>query len=262
MEHVRQPLNEGQAIDLFVAYRFLRILTTAWEDQEAYKLGIIDKDGKLLRKANTLKTAEEKKAFTLLHRLVFNLKRILHKIPAVRSKIGTYATALYLLKQHFENQVEEEDTIEKAFTGWLIDNGYLTQEELEEAYQQSAASKKFQDQMKRHKPVIGRPPEPELLSKFLPRAKKAGYKAKPVEEFEIDEAVIGIGQTLPKGSYRLTQDIFAGNQGDIRGKAGDIVVAFAETAPTDSVMGQNIFKVVHQKSKEEIYVALEDLKDK
>ena len=207
MEHIRQPLNEGQAIDLFVAYRFLRILTTPWEDQEAFKLGIIDKDGKLLRKVNTLTKPEEKKAFTLLHRLVFNLKRILHKIPAVRSKIGTYATALYLLKQHFENQVEEEDTIEKAFTGWLKDNGYLTQEEL-------------------------------------------------------DEAVIGIGQTLPKGSYRLTQDIFAGNQGDIKGKAGDIVVAFAETAPTDSVMGQNIFKVIHQKSKEEIYVALEDLKDK
>ena len=97
MEHTRQPLTEGQAIDLFVAYRFLRILTTPWEDQEAYKLGIIDKDGKLLRKANTLKTAEEKKSFTLLHRLVFNLKRILHKIPAVRSKIGTYATALFLL---------------------------------------------------------------------------------------------------------------------------------------------------------------------
>ena len=47
MEQVRQNLTEGQAIDLFVAYRFLRILTTPWEDQEAYKLGIIDKDGKL-----------------------------------------------------------------------------------------------------------------------------------------------------------------------------------------------------------------------
>ena len=44
MEQVRQNLVEGQAIDLFVAYRFLRILTTPWEDQEAFKLGIIDKD--------------------------------------------------------------------------------------------------------------------------------------------------------------------------------------------------------------------------
>ena len=207
MEQVRQNLTEGQAIDLFVAYRFLRILTTPWEDQEAYKLGIIDKDGKLLRKRNTLKTDAEKKSFTLLHRLIFNLKRILHKIPLVRSKIGTYATALYLLKQHFAGQVENEDTIEKAFTGWLVDNDYITKEELE-------------------------------------------------------ESVIGIGATLPKGTYKLTQDIFAGNEGDIKGKKGDIVVAFADTPPTGSVIGQDIFVVIHQKSKEEIYVSLEDLKEK
>jgi len=207
MEQVRQNLTEGQAIDLFVAYRFLRILTTPWEDQEAYKLGIIDKDGKLLRKRNTLKTDAEKKSFTLLHRLIFNLKRILHKIPVVRSKIGTYATALYLLKQHFAGQVENEDTIEKAFTGWLVDNGYLTKEELE-------------------------------------------------------ESVIGIGATLPKGRYKLTQDIFAGNEGDIKGKKGDTVVAFADTPPTGTVIGQDIFVVIHQKSKEEIYVSLEDLKEK
>ena len=207
MEPVRQNLTEGQAIDLFVAYRFLRILTTPWEDQEAYKLGIIDKDGKLLRKRNTLKTDAEKKSFTLLHRLIFNLKRILHKIPVVRSKIGTYATALYLLKQHFAGQVEDEDTIEKAFTGWLVDNGYLTKEELE-------------------------------------------------------ESVIGIGATLPKGRYKLTQDIFAGNEGDIKGRKGDTVVAFADTPPTGSVIGQDIFVVIHQKSKEEIYVSLEDLKEK
>jgi|TARA_Y100001951_G_C11246079_1_gene243453 hypothetical protein len=207
MEQVRQNLTEGQAIDLFVAYRFLRILTTPWEDQEAYKLGIIDKDGKLLRKRNTLKTDAEKKSFTLLHRLIFNLKRILHKIPLVRSKIGTYATALYLLKQHFAGQVEDEDTIEKAFSGWLVDNGYLTKEELE-------------------------------------------------------ESVIGIGATLPKGRYKLTQDIFAGNEGDIKGKKGDTVVAFADTPPTGSVIGQDIFVVIHQKSKEEIYVSLEDLKEK
>ena len=207
MEPVRQNLTEGQAIDLFVAYRFLRILTTPWEDQEAYKLGIIDKDGKLLRKRNTLNTDAEKKSLTLLHRLIFNLKRILHKIPLVRSKIGTYATALYLLKQHFAGQVENEDTIEKAFTGWLVDNGYLTKEELE-------------------------------------------------------ESVIGIGATLPKGRYKLTQDIFAGNEGDIKGKKGDTVVAFADTPPTGSVIGQDIFVVIHQKSKEEIYVSLEDLKEK
>ena len=204
-------ITEGAAIDLFVAYRFLRILTTPWEDQPAFKLGIIDKDGKLLKKSKWLKTTDEKEAFTLLHRLIFNLKRILSKIPGVRTKIGTYATALYLLKQHFASQVEEEDSIQKAFVAWLIDNGYTTREDIVE---------------------------------------------------ELKEEVIGIGETLPKGSYKLTQDIFAGNEGEVKGKKGDIVVAFAEITPTDSIMGQNIFKVVHQKSKNEIYVSLEDLKEK
>ena len=208
MEQVRQNLTESQAIDLFVAYRFLRILTTPWEDQEAYKLGIIDQNGKLLKKANELKTPEEKKSFTLLHRLIFNLKRILHKIPGVRTKIGTYATALFLLKQHFADQVEEEDTIEKAFKGWMIDNGYVTEEEL-------------------------------------------------TEEISGEESKI-----LPKGSYRLTQDVFAGNKGEIRGKKGDVILVFAVTSPTGEVIGQHIFKVVLQKSKEEIYVALEDFKEK
>ena len=209
MEHIEEEyLVEGTAIDLFVAYRFLRILTTPWEDQPAYKLGIIDKDGKLLRKAASLRTIDEKQAFTLLHRLVFNLKRILSKIPGVRTKIGTYATALFLLKQHFGGQVEDEDMIEKAFKTWAIKNGYATEEELGEE--------------------VG------------------GEQSK----------------ILPKGSYKLTQDIFVGNQGDIRGKAGDVVIAFADTPTTDNVLGKNIYKVVHQKSKTEIFVALDDIKEK
>ena len=198
-------LAEGRAIDLFVAYRFLRILTTPWEDQDAFKFGIIDKDGKLLRKVNTLKTDEEKKSFTLLHRLVFNLKRILHKIPLVRSKIGTYATALFLLKQSVVTDDEESSMIEKTFTNWLIDTGYAHPNDLE-------------------------------------------------------EAVIGIGENLPKGKYKLNQDIFT-DKSEIKGNKGDIVVAFSDVSPTDEVLGQSIFKVVHQKSKEEIYVALEDLDD-
>ena len=209
MEHIEEEyLIEGTAIDLFVAYRFLRILTTPWEDHPAYKLGIIDKDGKLLKRSTSLRTIDEKQAFTLLHRLVFNLKRILSKIPGVRTKIGTYATALFLLKQHFGGQVEDEDMIEKAFKTWAIKNGYATEEELGEE--------------------VG------------------GEQSK----------------ILPKGSYKLTQDIFVGNQGDIRGKAGDVVIAFADTPTTDNVLGKNIYKVVHQKSKTEIFVSLDDIKEK
>ena len=100
----------GRAVDLFVVYRFLKLLVTPWKKQEAYKLGIIDKDGKALKKSRDLGLESERSAFTLLHRLVFNCKRIMQKIPFVRSQLGTYATALFLLKEKYnlENLPEGE----------------------------------------------------------------------------------------------------------------------------------------------------------
>ena len=44
------PLHENRAVDLFVTYRFLKLLVTPWDKQEAYKLGIIDKNGKRTNK--------------------------------------------------------------------------------------------------------------------------------------------------------------------------------------------------------------------
>ena len=91
----------GRAVDLFVTYRFLKLLVTPWKKQEAYKQGIIDDKGKALKKARDLTTEAERESFTLLHRLVFNCKRIMRKIPFVRSQLGTYATALFLLKEKY-----------------------------------------------------------------------------------------------------------------------------------------------------------------
>ena len=206
MEDTRKHLTEGAAIDLFVAYRFLRILTTPWDKQPAYEHGIIDDKGKLLKKRKDLKTTEEKNSFTLLHRLIFNLKRLLQKVPGLGTKIGTYATALFLLKQHFAEQVEEEDTIENTFKKWLVDSGYITEEELQ-------------------------------------------------------EEVMGLGDVLPKGTYKVLIDIVPNEDYPGSAKKGDIVVAFSDTPPTDAIMGQNIFTVIHQKSKEEIYVSLEDIEE-
>ena len=91
----------GRAVDLFVTYRFLKLLVTPWNKQEAYKQGIIDAKGKALKKARDLSTEAERESFTLLHRLVFNCKRIMQKIPLVRTQLGTYATALFLLKEKY-----------------------------------------------------------------------------------------------------------------------------------------------------------------
>ena len=103
----------SRAIDLFVTYRFLKLLVTPWKKQEAYKQGIIDDKGKALKKARDLTTEAERESFTLLHRLVFNCKRIMQKIPIVRTRLGTYATALFLLKEKYNLDNLPEGEINK-----------------------------------------------------------------------------------------------------------------------------------------------------
>jgi hypothetical protein len=74
------------------------MLTTPWKKFDAYKLGIIDDKGKRL-KDKPVETKDEKSAHTLLHRLVFNLKRILNKVPFGKTAFASYAVALLLLKE-------------------------------------------------------------------------------------------------------------------------------------------------------------------
>ena len=90
----------SRAADTYYAYRFVKILSTPWEEMDAYEFGIIDENGKVLRKARTLRTSEEKSAYTIFHRLVFGIKRILQKLPGGRSVAASYAAALFLIKEH------------------------------------------------------------------------------------------------------------------------------------------------------------------
>ena len=66
----------SRAVDLLIAYRVIKLLVTPFKNQEAFKTGIIDADGKVLKPYRLLKTGAEKSSYTMLHRFVFNLKRI------------------------------------------------------------------------------------------------------------------------------------------------------------------------------------------
>jgi hypothetical protein len=116
----------GRAIDLLISYRVIKLLVTPWKEQEAYKYGIIDDSGKVLRTAKDLRTTKEKESYTLLHRFVFNLKRILQRV-GLGSKIGNYAAALgLLLKEQKElNAVE----IERSLYKYLVDNKLIAYED-------------------------------------------------------------------------------------------------------------------------------------
>jgi len=93
-----------RAGDLVYTFRFLRLLTTPFEETEAFKLGIIDKDGKRNKEftLNTMDNREKyKDYYTPFHRLVFNIKKIMAKAPGGSSRLASYATALFLLKEKF-----------------------------------------------------------------------------------------------------------------------------------------------------------------
>ena len=191
-------LTENRAIDLFVTYRFLKLLVTPWDKQEAYKLGIIDANGR--RTDKKVESSDEKSSFTLLHRMVFNFKRIMSKIPLVRTQLGTYVTALFLLKEHYGIQIPEQQV-----TKYLMENNMVN------------------------------------------------FDANVAEE------VIGFGNMLPAGQYTLKDQVTADDE-EIDAQKGDRVVAIEDTPPSDTVLGVDIFPVVHQKSNKKIYVSLEDIK--
>ena len=97
-------------IDTYIVYKIISTLVKDWDEQDAYKLGIIDDKGKVLKKAKDLETSKEKAAYTVLIRFIFNLKRLLNKVPGGRSKFGSYAAAAILL---LKEENEKEQLIER-----------------------------------------------------------------------------------------------------------------------------------------------------
>ena len=125
-------------------------------------------------------------------------------MPGLRTKLGTYAAALFLLKDTFKESVDDPDIFEKEFMKYLKEQGY----EIDDT---------------------------------------------------ISEEVIGFGEILPKGEYKLANDILNKEEEELSAKKGDKVVAFDDEAPVDTILGVDIFPVVHVKTQEKIYVGLEDL---
>ena len=128
----------GRAVDLFVTYRFIKLLTTPFEKTDAFKLGIIDKDGNRIRKPNSsqveveLTTSQLKNSYTILHKLVFNIKKIFSKLPILKTKIGNYAAALFLLKDTFKEHMQDPDIFEKEFMKFLKENNVVLDTEISE----------------------------------------------------------------------------------------------------------------------------------
>ena len=92
----------GRFVDSIIAYRILKMLVVPFENTDAFKQGIVDKNGKELKKMSELNTVAERDAYTILHRLVFRLKRIINKVPIENKKLLNLAAAYSLIKEHYD----------------------------------------------------------------------------------------------------------------------------------------------------------------
>jgi hypothetical protein len=99
MNNEIEILDENVIVDTFIVYQFLQKLTTPFNKWPAYSYGIIDADGNIKRKRNTLKTQQEKNSLTLFDLLVLKIKRVLERLPYGKSKLASYAAALYFIKE-------------------------------------------------------------------------------------------------------------------------------------------------------------------
>ena len=99
-------------LDNLLAFRILYMLVTPFDKTDAYKFGIIDKDGNPLKKSKDLKTSEEKDSYTNLTRLVFSLKRLLAKVPGGSSQLASIVAAYWLIKEsHNKRTVIREEEL-------------------------------------------------------------------------------------------------------------------------------------------------------
>ena len=123
----------SRIVDNLIAYRILKMLVTAFVDTDAYKLGIIDKNGKNLRKVSTLKTDEERNAYTYLHRLVFNVKKLINRLPGGENRIKSLIAALWLVKEYYESGNRSTSLMQEKFDNIMkmLDNRVsLVEEEI------------------------------------------------------------------------------------------------------------------------------------
>ena len=196
------------AIDAFITFRFLKLLVTPFNKTEAFKLGIIDARGKVLKKYRTLERIEERQAYTILHRLVFNVKKLIEKVPGGKSRLASYAAALFLIKEHVAEYHDSDGQIlEKEFYKYLKDNDLVEE-----------------------------------------------------ESNEIKEE-IAFGDKLLKGTYKLVQDVGTDEEDKIIGRKGDKVSVYADQVAKDNVMGQDVFEVIHDSTKQVLLVTVEDIEE-
>ena len=188
-----------RAADIAYTFRFIRMMVMDWKDWDAYKQGIIDENGKRNRNVK-LDTDEKKSSYTPFIRLAANIKRLVAKIPGGGSRLGSFASALFLIKEKYNLKEKSlKDICEKCDIEIL---DFLNEK-----------NEWFLLQDKQLSPGIYRVANPKLLNKTCSE------------------------MVWSKDQVRISEECF----------------------PVGDVFGVDIYKAVHMKTDQEVYVTASEL---
>jgi hypothetical protein len=121
-------------VDVFMVYQFLKRLATPFEKWDAFKEGVIDKEGNIILKKNK-RNQNQKKSLKIFDVMILRLKRLLGKIPGGKTRLASYAAALWLIKEDWQSRSEEQ-LLSEGITDLDVD--FLD-------YMREAKNKKFQE---------------------------------------------------------------------------------------------------------------------
>jgi len=97
-------------VDAVVGYRILRMLATPINRSDAFRLGIIDKDGNKIKEPVS---SDELDAYSLLQRFIFKVQKALTRSSDQNARrLLTFAAAMALLR---ENEEHIEDLLSEDF---------------------------------------------------------------------------------------------------------------------------------------------------
>ena len=119
-------------VDNLIALRIIYLLVTPFEKTEAFKLGLIDANGNKLKDAQT---SAETNATSMLHRLVWNLKRIINLAPGGKSRIGSLVAAYLLVKESYEQEkIPTDKELFESYKKYAEEDHQLTEQVVIEVY--------------------------------------------------------------------------------------------------------------------------------
>lgn len=110
-------------VDGLITYRILRLLSTPIEESDAYRFGIINKDGIKIKHPST---TQESEAYSILNRFVFKVQKALMKSPdKFANRLLSFAAAIAILREY-----KEEDDIDVLLEVCIQDEAVIAESKL------------------------------------------------------------------------------------------------------------------------------------